>query len=162
MTAGAAHPGRLHLPAICLLAAAAVATSTFAVPPLLAGDSSQLQTARSEKPKAKFVLQARPRHGFQPLDVTLYARLEDVPEGEDSFCHAGLEWIGETRSGRVMRSTEDARCIHPADVKRVDHSYTKTLHVSRPAIYRYHAVLHLKDGSVLRSNVVEVRVISTR
>lgn len=109
----------------------------------------------------KLLLQATPRHGFEPLDITLYARLEGVPRGETRFCHAGVEWIGETRSGRVMRSTEDARCIHPADLLRVDHSFSKPLHLDVPTIYRYHVVLHLKDGSVVRSNDVEVRVIAT-
>jgi hypothetical protein len=106
-------------------------------------------------------MQASPRHGFEPLDVTLYARLEAVPPGETRFCHAGVEWIGETRSGRVMRSTEDARCIHPENVMRVDHSFSKVLHLDVPNIYRYHLVLHLKDGAEIRSNEVEVRVIAT-
>jgi len=111
--------------------------------------------------RVKFQLQATPRHGFEPLDVTLYARLEGVAPGETRFCHAGVEWIGETRSGRVMRSTEDARCIHPDDLLRVDHSFSKPVHIDVPAIYRYHVVLHLKDGGEVRSNEVEVRVIAT-
>ncbi len=111
--------------------------------------------------KVRFQLQATPRHGFEPLNVMLYARLEGVTPGETRFCHAGVEWIGETRSGRVMRSTEDARCIHPSELLRVDHSFSKPLHIDVPAIYRYHVVLHLKDGSEVRSNDVEVRVIAT-
>jgi hypothetical protein len=149
-----------YLPQLICLLASLLALSIAGPSPARSQDSED-DPSPSSSGKPRLVLQASPRHGFQPLDVALYARLEDVPEGELRFCHAGVEWIGETRSGRVMRSTEDARCIHPEDVKRVDHSFSKEITISRPSIYRYSVILHLKGGELIRSNVVEVRVLST-
>lgn len=144
---------RRLLPALLLAALAVQPMAARA-----AGDEEE----PSRRERTRLFLQATPRHGFNPLEITLYARLEGVPEGETRFCHAGVEWIGETRSGRVMRSTEDARCIHPKDVKRVDHSFSKDVYISRPSVYRYYVVLHMKDGSIIKSNAVDVRVISSR
>jgi hypothetical protein len=138
----------------------ALAAAHSIVPSVGAGKDDP-QTPPEAK-KIQLVLQASPRYGFQPLDVTLYARLEGVPGDDDRFCHAGVEWIGETRGGRVMRSTEDARCIHPDELTRVEHTFSKYLHLYRPAIYRYHIVLHLKDGGEIKSNLVDVRVISNQ
>lgn len=92
--------------------------------------------------------------------VTLYVRLEGVPEGTQRFCHAGIEWTGESRGERIMRSTEDARCLHPPDETRVEHSWTKELNLPDEGIFRYQVTLHLKDGGLLRSNTADVRVLS--
>lgn len=107
------------------------------------------------------VLQASPRYGFLPIYVTLYGRLEGVPTGDRGYCHAGVEWTGETGQGIVMRSTEDARCLHPEGETRIEHSYTKTLYLDNEGIYRYKLTLHLNNGTKLQSNTVDVRVIST-
>ncbi len=58
-----------------------------------------------------------------------------------------------------MRSTEDARCIHPEGEPRIEHSYTKTLVLNRSGIFRYQLILHLNDGKKVRSNTVDVRVL---
>jgi hypothetical protein len=150
----------LVAPFLCLLVAAAL-PSWASKKGAKASDPNADGGKAGKQPKVSLILQASPRHGFDPLDVTLYARLEGVPDGEKRFCHAGVEWIGETPNGRVMRSTEDARCLHPPDVTRVEHSFSKALHIERPATYRYHVILHLKDGGTVRSNEVEVRVISS-
>lgn len=115
-----------------------------------------------EPDEPTLILKVSPRHGFKPLDVTLYARLDGLREGTTRFCHAGIEWLAESVHGRVMRSTEDARCIHPKELKRIDHSYTKHVHLSNTGIYRYQVILHLKDGGEILSNKVDVRVMSNR
>jgi hypothetical protein len=94
--------------------------------------------------------------------VTLYARLEGVPRGDVSFCHAGVEWTGETGAGQVMRSTEDARCLHAEGETRIEHSYTKTLTIPQEGIYRYRLALHLNDGRKITSNTADVRVLASR
>ena len=92
--------------------------------------------------------------------MTLYARLEGVKRGDTRFCHAGVEWTGETGNGQVMRSTEDSRCIHAEGDARVEHSYTKTVDLDQEGIYRYRATLHLNDGKLLQSNTVDVRALT--
>jgi hypothetical protein len=121
----------------------------------------------TEKENAKplpvaLILKVSPRHGFRPLSVTLYARLQGVAEGTDRFCHAGIEWIGQNRGNRVMRSTEDARCLHPKAETRVEHSWTKTLSLGTPGIFRYQVTLHLKSGEKIMSNTVDVRILGNR
>ncbi len=128
-----------------------------------AAQEEEGKNAEPPKPdEPTLILKVSPRHGFRPLDITLYARLEGLREGNTRFCHAGIEWLAESVYGRVMRSTEDARCIHPEDLKRIDHSYTKHVQLYEPGIYRYQVILHLKDGGEIHSNKVDVRVMSNR
>jgi len=61
-----------------------------------------------------------------------------------------------------MRSTEDARCLHPPEETRVEHSWTKLLYLDEEGIYRYQVALHLKDGGEIESNPVDVRVLANQ
>jgi len=110
--------------------------------------------------KPKLTLQATPRNGFLPLNVTLYGRLEGVAREDTRFCHAGIEWTGETGAGQVMRSTEDTKCLHPPEETVIEHSYQKAIYLDREGIFRYQLILHLNDGEKIRSNTVDVRVLS--
>ena len=92
--------------------------------------------------------------------MTLYARLVGIPKGDKSYCHAGVEWTGETGAGIVMRSTEDATCLHPENETRVEHSYTKFIYLDEEGVYRYKVTLHLNDGRTIQSNTADVRAIS--
>ncbi|MBI3450334.1 MAG: hypothetical protein HY049_15645 [Acidobacteria bacterium] len=105
-------------------------------------------------------LQVNPRNGFLPLTVTLYGRLEGVEKADTRFCHAGVEWTGETGAGQVMRSTEDTKCLHAPTDTVIEHAYQKTIQLSNEGIYRYQLILHLNNGEKIRSNSVDVRAIS--
>jgi hypothetical protein len=110
--------------------------------------------------KPTLILQVAPKFGFIPFSVSLYGRLEGVPRADTRFCHAGVEWTGETGAGIVMRSTEDARCIHPEGETRIEHSYTKAIYMNTEGIYRYKLTLHLNNGDKIQSNTVDVRAIN--
>lgn len=91
--------------------------------------------------------------------VTLYGRLEGIAQGDTRFCDAGVEWTGESGNGQVMRSTEDAKCVHPDNTSRVEHSYSKVIYLGDEGVFRYQLTLHMNDGKLLRSNKVDVRTI---
>jgi len=94
------------------------------------------------------------------LTVTLYGRLEGVDKADSRFCHAGIEWTGETGAGQIMRSTEDTRCLHSPNDTVIEHAYQKTFVLDAEGIYRYQLTLHLNNGEKVRSNKVDIRVLS--
>jgi hypothetical protein len=111
-------------------------------------------------PRPTLQLQASTRNGFLPLHVTLYGRLEGVSRDEVRFCHAGVEWVGQTGAGQVMRSTEDTKCLHPAGETTIEHAYQKSLVLENEGIFRYQLILHLNNGEKVRSNTIDIRVMS--
>jgi len=110
--------------------------------------------------KPTLTLQASSRNGFLPLSVTLYGRLEGVSRDETRFCHAGVEWTGQTGAGQVMRSTEDTKCLHAPEETTIEHAYQKTIVLTNEGIFRYQLILHLNDGGRIRSNTIDIRVMS--
>jgi hypothetical protein len=95
------------------------------------------------------------------LTVTLYGRLEGVESTDTRFCHAGVEWTGETGAGQVMRSTEDTRCLHKPTDTVIEHAYQKTFVLDTEGIFRYQLILHLNGGDKIRSNTVDIRAMSS-
>src|SRR5262249_13976147 len=110
--------------------------------------------------KPTLSLQASTRNGFLPLSVTLYGRLEGVDRSDTHFCHAGIEWTGETGAGQVMRSTETARCLHDPNDTVIEHAYQKSFVLDREGLYRYQLILHLNGGGKVRSNTIDINAMS--
>ena len=85
---------------------------------------------------------------------------EGVARDDTRFCHAGVEWTGQTGAGRVLRSTEETTCLHPPGDTTIEHAYQKSIVLENEGIFRYQLILHLHNGEKIRSNTVDIRVMS--
>ena len=135
--------------------AAALAAST-------AGAAKREKETAPEPSGPELKLSATPKHGFRPLALTLMAHLRGVAAHDDNFCHPGVEWEWVTPSGLTETSREDPRCLHPPEQGKVELTYSRQSVIDRPGIYVHRLILHLKDGTTVRSNTQEIRVLDNQ
>jgi len=110
-------------------------------------------------PGPAVTLRVSTHHGFRPLTLTLTGTLIGVSASDPEFCHAGIEWVGDTPGGRVIVSRQDPKCLHPPEQVAVQFSYEKMITLDDPGLYNYRFLLYRRDGSRLESTSQEVRVM---
>lgn len=127
-----------------------------------AGAAKREKETAPEPRGPELKLSATPRHGFRPVVLTLMAHLRGVEEHDYNYCHPGIEWESVTPSGLTETSREDARCLHPPEQGKVELTYSRVVVIDRPGLYVHRLILHLKDGTTLRSNTQEIRVLDNQ
>jgi len=111
----------------------------------------------------QLVLEAVPRIGFRPLQVSLTGTLRGVAGNDENFCHVDQLWF--TRRGadtgvRERTSARRPRCQHPPEQTRVERRFYRDLRLNSAGVYVYRLELEPKDGSKLISNPVTIQVLA--
>ncbi len=110
----------------------------------------------------KILLTASPAFGFTPLSVQLVATLNGVSSRDPNFCHAGVTWIRidpGTAPESGTRVREDPKCVHGEEELSVATTFSKTFELDLPGTYLYRIIVEGKDGTQVKSNFVNVRVL---
>ena len=62
-------------------------------------------------------------------------------------------------AGAIDHHGIDPRCLHPPEETEIKLTYTRTITLRRPGLYRYRLILHKRSGEILYSNTQEIRAI---